>query len=386
MNPIYLDHAATTPMRPEVRDAMAPYWTEHFGNPGSTHRFGRRAQAAVEEARATVAEALGAHRREIVFVRGGTESDNLALLGRAGAVAATGGVPRVAVCATDHKAVLEAGHAVARLGGGTCTDLPVDAAGRLDPGALDAALADGPACVSVMWVNNETGVVQPIPEIAARCADAGVVLHTDAVQALGKVRVRLDEVPVGLLSITGHKIRGPKSTGALFVRDGVRLESRIFGGGQEGGLRPGTLDTAGIVGFATAVRLAALEQASHRARMLELRDGLLGRLRARIPDLRVLGEGAEAAGHVLNVGISGVSGELLMVSLDMEGLAVSGGSACASGSTGPSHVVSAMWGDDVPDATIRFSFGADTTEDEIERASEITSRVVARLRALPVGV
>lgn len=385
MDPIYLDYAATTPVRAEVRDAMEPFMDERFGNPSSSHRWGRQAQAAIEEARGAVAEALGANRREIFFVRGGTESDNLAILGRAEATRAAGGTPLVAVSAIEHKAVLSAAHSLEQFGG-RCIVLPVDRNGLLDMSALDAALEEKPCCVSCMWVNNEVGVIQPMAEIAARCRAAGVALHTDAVQAVGKLPVRLDEVPISILSLSAHKLYGPKSTGALFVRQGTMLHSRLHGGGQESGLRPGTQDVPGIVGLATAITIGVREQADFQTRLTGLRDRLLGRLQELIPTVRVNCEGAPRSGHVLHVGIPDLASEMLMISLDMEGLAVSGGSACNSGSTSGSHVLSAIYGDDAYSANIRFSFGRKTTEDEVDRAAEITARVVARLQALvPAG-
>ncbi len=381
LDPIYLDYAATTPVRAEVREAMEPYMDERFGNASSPHRWGRQAQAAIEESRGAVAEALGANRREIFFVRGGTESDNLAILGRAEATRAAGGTPLIAVSAIEHKAVLEAGHSIEQYGG-RCIVLPVDRTGLLDMAALDAALAEKPCCVSCMWVNNEVGVIQPIAEIAARCLAAGVALHTDAVQAVGKLPVRVDMIPVSILSLSAHKLYGPKSTGALFVREGTTLNSRIHGGGQESGLRPGTQDVPGIVGMAAAITIAVREQADFQARLIGLRDRLSGRLMELIPTMRINGEGAPRSGHVLNVGIPDLPSEMLMISLDMEGLAVSGGSACNSGTNKGSHVLGAMYGDDACASNIRFSFGRKTTEDDVDRAAEITARVVARLQSL----
>jgi len=383
LDPIYLDYAATTPMRDEVFEAMAPYHRAAFGNPSSPHRWGREAQAALEKARGRIAEALGARRREIVFVRGGTESDNLALLGRADATRARAAVPCIVTSAIEHKAVLDAARSIEELGGRAIV-IPVEPTGVVALEALDAALDTDPCLVSIMWVNNEVGVVQPMDEVVARCRDRGVSVHTDAVQAVGKVPVRLDELAVDLLSISGHKIYGPKSAGALFVREGTEVHARIHGGGQEAGLRPGTQDVAGAVGLAEAVCLAVAEQEMARSRYRELRRRLLGRLRSELPDLRVHGEGAEMAGHVLSVGVPGMSGEMLMISLDMEGLAVSGGSACQSGSSGVSHVLAAMHGDDALPAAIRYSFGRPTTEEEVDEAAAATTRVVQRLRGTAV--
>lgn len=379
MNPIYLDFAATTPVREEVRAAMEPYLADDFGNPSSTHRWGRRAQAALEEARAALAEALGARRREVLFVRGGTESDNLAIFGRVEADRMKGRLPHVVTTAIEHKAVLETAHAV-RAAGGRCTVLPVDEGGTVDLDALDAALTIGASVVSAMWVNNEIGTIQAMEAITRCAASHGIPVHTDAVQALGKVRVRMDEIPVDLVSITGHKLYGPKSAGALVVRDGTVLAPHLFGGSQEGGLRPGTQDVAGAVGLATAVRLAAEEQAGFAQTRGALRDRLEARLRDGIPGLVVHGASGRRAPHILSVGIPDVDPQLLQVALDMEGIAVSGGSACQSGDTSLSHVLQATLGPGTPSAVIRFSLGRSTSDEELDRAGEVTLAVVARLR------
>jgi cysteine desulfurase len=378
MDPIYLDYAATTPLRPEVRAAMEPYLDAEFGNPSSTHRWGRAARAALEESRARIAEVLGAQRQDVVFVRGGTESDNLAILGRADSAHQSGHAPCVVTVATEHKAVLDAAHAVARLGG-RVEVLPVDRNGLVDLDALDRALETKPCLLSLMWVNNETGVQQPIHEAARRAAAHGVRVHTDAVQAIGKVPVHFEDAGVDCLSITGHKIYGPKSTGALLVRRDTPIDARLHGGGQERGLRPGTQDVAGAVGLAEAVALAVEEQVRISAHYRRLRDRLEHGLRAAIPDLRVHGEGVDRSPHVSNVGVRGVDSGMLTISLDLEGLAISGGSACQSGSAVGSHVLIAMWGDDAW-SPVRFSYGHATTVDDIDRAIETTVRVVTRLQ------
>jgi cysteine desulfurase len=363
---------------------MEPYLERCFGNPSSTHRWGREAQAGLENARARLAEALGARRREIVFVRGGTESDNLAILGRVDAVRAGGRRPLVVTSPLEHKAVLEAARSVEAVGGEALT-LPVDRTGALDMDALERALERDPCVVSVMWVNNEVGLVQDVPEVAERARARGVPVHTDAVQAVGKIPVRLDEVPVDCLSLSGHKIYGPKSAGALFVREGTELFARLHGGGQENGLRPGTQDVAGAVGLAEAVALAVADQEAYARTMAALRDRLEAQLRETIPGLRVHGEGGVRAAHILNVGVPDVSAEMLMISLDMAGLAVSGGSACSSGSRAASHVLAALYADDVLPAAVRYSFGRATREEEVDRAAEITVEVVGRLRPSPAA-
>ena len=380
MQPIYLDNAATTPLRDEVRDAMLPILQEDFGNPSSAHTWGRRASARLEEARERLAEAVGASRGEIYFVRGGTESDNLAILGRAAAVRADGGSDHVVTTAIEHRAVLEASAKVAERGG-RCTVLSVQPDGTVDLDALERALQDRPAVVSVMTVNNEVGLHLPVGELAERARAAGVSLHTDAVQAIGKVPVRVDKVPVDLLSLTAHKIYGAKGTGVLFVREGVEISPLIFGGGQERALRPGTEDVAGAVGMSVAVDLAVRERELEAPRLGALRDDLQVRLTAGLEDLRVHGGTARRAPHILNVGIPDVDPQLLLAGLDMEGIAASAGSACESGGKGGSHVLEALYGAMDNMAALRFSVGRSTTREDIVRVAETTFSVVASIRS-----
>jgi len=380
MDPIYLDHAATTPLRDEVREAMAPYLSGAFGNPSSVHAWGREASSALEEAREGVAAVLGADPGEVYFVRGGTESDNLAILGRADHVRRRGREPVVATSAVEHRAVLDAAAEVAGDGGARST-IPVRPDGTVDPETLEEVLDREPAVVSVMWVNNEVGIRLPIPELARRCRKAGVPLHTDAVQAVGRVPVRVDETPVDLLTLTGHKIYGPKGTGVLFVREGTELRPRLFGGGQERGLRPGTQDVAGAVGVAEALRLAVEEREPEAARLGDLRDDLEAGLRDAIPDLRIHGESAPRAPHISNVGVPDADLDGLMVGLDLAGIACSSGSACSSGAHRTSHVLRALYGAEAEGVSpLRFSLGRDTTTAHVERAVAATVRVVERVR------
>lgn len=383
MHPVYLDHAATTPVREEVREAMAPFGGARFGNPSSLHRWGREAAAALAEARSRCADALGARFGEIRFVRGGTESDNLAVLGRVRHVRVAGMEPTVVVSAVEHKAVLDAAGAAAAEGPASRVVLPVSARGELDLDALDAALAGGPAVVvSVMWVNNETGLVFPVAELAARVRARGGVLHTDAVQAVGHLPVDVAAAPVDLLTATGHKIQGPKGTGLLYVREGVALAPLLHGGGQERGIRPGTEDVAGAVGLAEALCLARDEQARESERLRGLRDRLEGALASAVPGLRINAGEAPRAPHISSVAVPGVDATALLMSLDLEGIAASGGSACGTGSRAASHVVTALYGADDHLATVRLSLGAGTTEDDVERAAAVTASVVGRLRRL----
>jgi cysteine desulfurase len=379
----YLDHAATTPVRPEVLEAMLPYLTaQAFGNPSSAHRFGRTARAGLEEARREVAHAVGAEPSQVIFTSGGTEVDNLGILGSALAARDRGAAMCAVVSAIEHKAILAAAHAVCHLGGREVV-LPVDADGRVDLDALDRALADRPAVVSIMWVNNEVGVVQPVREIADRCRAAGVAFHTDAVQAFGKLPVDLGAVACTLATISGHKIGAPKGIGALVVRDRKAVEAIIHGGGQQYGLRPGTENVAGAVALGRAAALAAAEQAAESERLRALRDDLAARLRAGVPDLVVNGEGAERAPHVLSVAIPGADSEALLMHLDLAGVAASGGSACSTGAVEPSHVLVAMgMSRDLALGTIRLSLGHSSTADEIARVADVMPDVVAKVRKL----
>src|SRR5688500_8181113 len=384
-SPVYLDHAATTPVRPEVLNAMLPYLGEQtFGNPSSGHRFGRAARAGLEQARREVAAAVGAEPNQVIFTSGGTEADNLGIVG--GALAARDRGARMCACvsAIEHKAILAAAHHVVRLGG-TETILPVESDGVIDLDALDRALAERPAVVSVMWVNNEIGVVQPVQQIARRCNDAGVAFHTDAVQAFGKVRMSMRELPCTLLTISGHKIGAPKGIGALVVRDRKAVEAIIHGGGQQFGIRPGTENVAGAVALGRAAELAAREQEAEAARLAALRDSLIERLKALVPDLVVHGLPAPRAPHVLNIGIPGTDSEALLMHLDLAGVAASGGSACSTGAMEPSHVLrSTCVRPSLASGSIRLSLGHETRAEDLDRVVEVFPKVVEKLRKLSV--
>jgi cysteine desulfurase len=383
MDYIYLDHAASTALRPEVRAAMEPFLGERFGNPSSVHRWGRQARNALEEARERLATSLGANRREIVFTGGGTEADNIAVLGcwrRAESGRPGAGRPgTVVLSAVEHKAVSEAGKQAGREGAEVIV-LGVDEQGRVAVDAVAEALSARPAVVSVMWGNNEVGTIEPVAEIAALCRAAGVPFHTDAVQAFGKVRVRVDECGCDLLSVSAHKIGGPMGTGALFVRGGLELQPLGFGGGQERALRPGTEAVASAVGIALAAELAVAAVEGESARLSGLRDELEQRVRAAVPGVTVNGEPAPRLPHISSLNISDADGEALLISLDLAGVGASGGSACHSGSSAGSPVLAAM-GRDIPgEATIRFSLGRTTAPAEIAVAAERLAAVVARLR------
>ncbi len=368
--PIYLDHAATTPVREEVFEAMRPFLTTKFGNPSSTHRFGREARASLDEARERLAATLGAHPDEVSFNSCGTEGDNTAVLclwrtiHRAGRNA-------IVTSPIEHKAVLEAAHCVAREGGEERL-LEVDDNGVVRSESFDDLVRDDVAVVSVMWVNNETGVIQDVPSLATRAKERGAVFHTDGVQAFGKIDIDASKQRFDLLSISGHKIGAPKGIGALFIRRGTPFEPLIRGGGQDRGRRAGTENVAYAVGLATAAELAIAEREEHWAKWERMRDELQSRLLAAIPDAVVHSRGARRAPHVLNISVPGADSESMLIALDMRGIACSGGSACQSGSVSASHVLTAMR---VPAAlagsAIRMSFGSLNEDGGIDRVAEV---------------
>ena len=367
--PIYFDYNATTPVDERVLERMLPYFTEHYGNPSSSgHPFGWTAAEAVQQAREQVATALGADPAEVLFTAGATESINTALKGVTEAYAERG--RHVVTVQTEHKAVLDACHTLERQGF-RVTFLPVDADGRVDLDALEAALTDETILVSVMWANNETGVIQPIEAIAERVRSRGILLMTDATQAVGKVPVSVD--PVDLLVLSGHKVYAPKGVGALYVRrrdPRVKLLPLLDGGGQERGLRGGTLNTPGIVGLGAALALAMEERETDAARWRAWRDELEGTLRAELPDVvRVNGAGCDRLPQTSSLTFRGASAMTLMMNL--RDLAVSTGSACASGSGSASHVLTAMGVSEADaQATIRFSMGRLTTAEQVAFATE----------------
>lgn len=380
---VYLDHAATTPVRSEVLEAMLPYLrADAFGNPSSSHKFGRVARNGLEQARRQVAEAVGAEPSQVFFTSGGTEADNLAIIGSALAARDQGRPMLAVVTAIEHKAILAAAHAVCHLGGQEII-LPVGADGVVDRDALDAALAQRPAVVSTMWVNNEIGVMQPVTELAARCRSAGAIFHTDAVQAFGKVAINFAAGSCALMTISGHKVGAPKGIGALIVADRKMVESILHGGGQQFGVRPGTENVPGAVAFGMAAQLAASEQSAETARLGALRDSLVARLRAEIPDLVINAESGPRAPHILNIAIPGAENEAMLMHLDMQGVAASGGSACSTGAVEPSHVLTALG---VPRelalCSLRLSFGHESTMADVDRVVAVLPKVVGKVRKL----
>ncbi len=376
---VYLDFNATTPIDPRVVEAMLPYLSGPAGNPSSVHRFGRAARAAVDEARAEVAALVGALPEQVIFTSGGTEANNLAIRGVAADTAAVG----IAVSSVEHASVLAPAARLARRGG-SVVQIPADREGRILPEAVRGTLGAGTRLVSVMWANNETGVIQPVAAIAELVRESGAWMHTDAVQAAGKIPVDFAAGGAHLMTLSAHKIYGPKGVGALVADRAVDLIPILEGGGQERGLRGGTENVAGIVGFGAAADLARRELEEHRARLQDLRDAL-ERVLAAQPDVVVFGAGAERLPNTVQFALAGIAGETLLLELDRYGVAVSSGSACHSERAEPSHVLGAMG---VPRelayGAIRVSFGHESTAADLDALLRALDRARARLsRAVP---
>jgi len=382
---VYLDHNATTPLAPEVLAAMTPYLTERFGNPSSIHAWGQEARQALERARATVAQALGAADKDtIVFTAGGTEADNLALLGVAAAQQARG--RHIVVSAVEHHAVLHTADHLARLGF-EVTRLPIDTHGLLDPDEVRRAIRSETILVSAMHANNETGVLFPVARIGRMCRERGVAFHTDAVQSFGKLPVDVDDLNVDLLSLSGHKIHGPKGVGALFVRRGTSMRPLIHGGAQERARRAGTENVAAAVGLARSAELMQQDQEATAKRLADLRDRLELGLMAALPGVLRNGHPTERLAHTSNLAFAGAETESLIVALDLCGVAVSSGAACSSGSLEPSHVLAAMGlSRERVGGSIRFSLGRGTTAEQVDRVLELLPPIVERMRRVGAGL
>lgn len=379
MASIYLDNNATTRVDPRVVEAMLPLLTEHFGNPSSMHEFAAAPLAAIRRARGQVRELVGAaHDDEIVFNSGGTEGANAAIRS---ALEVSPGKAEIVVSAVEHPAVLSLCTALSGRGVKVHV-IPVDQNGRIDMVAYQAALSNRVAVVSMMWANNETGVVFPVAELAAKAQAAGALFHTDAVQAVGKIPLNVKATTIDMLSISGHKLHAPKGIGAVYVRRGVRFAPQLIGGRQERGRRGGTENTPGIAALGKAAELAALHLADEAAGVGALRDRLQAGL-AVLPGTLVVGGASERVPNTLNVAFEGVEGEDVVLLLDKAGIAASLGSACAAGSFEPSHVLRAMH---VPDKAlrggVRFSLSRDNTAADIDRALEVVPAVIAKLRAM----
>ena len=377
MPSIYLDHNATTPVDSKVIDAMAPFFSEKFGNPSSLHQVGRTARVALDNARKSILKALNDPKGELIFTSGGTESDNLALLGAAHQRVSEG--KHVVISTVEHQAVVQAAEKLEQ-SGWRVTRVGVDSTGRIDLDAMKQAIAPGTTLVSVMQANNEVGTIQPIAEVAQLAHAAGAWMHTDAVQAFGKIPVDVRELDVDLLSISAHKFYGPKGVGALYFRRGIQVVPQQVGGPHEQGLRAGTPAVAPVVGMQTAVE-QVLGQADQLQAMAARRDRLVEGLKTKVDGLHLNGHPRERVPNTANVSFLGCEGEALIMALDLEGICVSTGAACSSGSTDPSHVLVAMGlSDEVIAGSVRFSLGFGTTDQEIDHCLEAIPQVVERIR------
>lgn len=379
---VYLDYAATTPLDPRVLIAMQPFFAERFGNAGSVHGFGQGARAAVDEARAAVADLIGAQPGEIVFTSGATEANNAAIIGTV--YASRRPDAHLITAATEHHAVLEPCRWLAGRGA-ALTVLPVDGHGRVDPDAVRRAIRPETVLISIMHGNNEIGTLAPAAEIGAIAREHGVRFHTDATQSVGIIPVDVGNLRADLLSLSAHKRYGPKGVGALYLRSGVGIEPILHGGGQERGRRGGTENVSSIVGFGAAARLAQESMTEESARIAGLRDRLAAGL-AEIEGARVNGHPQERLPGILSVSFAGADSESLLLALDLEGVAAASGSACASGSIEPSHVIAALG---LPDrlaaGTLRFSLGRPTTVQEIDRVLAVLPPLLARVRRAGSG-
>ncbi|TGE34173.1 cysteine desulfurase NifS [Desulfosporosinus sp. Sb-LF] len=381
MRRVYLDHSATTPVDPEVAALMMTYYTEKYGNPSSVHSFGREAKQALEEARNQVAELIGANPKEVTFTSGGTEADNLAILGTAEALRKKG--KHIITSCIEHHAVLETCEYLEK-NGFDLTVIPVDEEGVLSVEDVKKAIRPDTILISVMHANNEVGAIQPVSEIGALAKEHGITFHVDAVQSLGKIPVNVNDMNVDLLTVSSHKIYGPKGVGALYIRQGVRVVPLVHGGGQEKKRRSGTENTPGIIGFGKACELAGKRMADDAKHHKNLRDKLMNGIQERIDFVKVNGPiGEKRLPNNVNVSIRFVEGEALLLSLDMLGIAASSGSACTSGSLDPSHVLLAMGLiHEIAHGSLRFSLGRQNTEEEVDYVLEQLPKIVDRLRMM----
>ena len=380
MDRIYLDYAATTPTHPLVVEAMQPYFTESFGNPSSIYSYGQEAKAAIEEARSKVAALIGSKSEEVIFTSGGSEADNFAVSGMA--LAKEGKGNHVITSAIEHHAVLEVCKFLEKRGF-EVTYLPVDSYGVVDPQDVKKAITDKTILISIMHANNEVGTIEPIEEIGRIAKESGICFHTDAVQTTGHIPINVDELGVDLLSISAHKLYGPKGMGALYIRKGTKLLPLIRGGDQERRLRAGTQNVPGIVGFGKAAELALGEMPDEAKRLMQLRDRLIKGILERIDHTRLNGHPRRRLPNNVNIGVEFVEGESLLLALDFEGICASTGSACTSSSLEPSHVLLSMG---IPHeqahGSLRFSLGKWTREEDIDRVIEVLPGIVARYRRM----
>jgi len=375
---IYLDHAATTPVKPAVLDAMRPYFTDHFGNPSSIYSIARESKKAIETARAQVAKALGAAPDEIYFTSGGSESDNWAIKGIAFANRKKGN--HIITSAIEHHAVLHTCQFLEKEGF-SVTYLPVDSSGLVDPQELEKAITDKTILISIMYANNEIGTIEPVAELGAIAKKHKIYFHTDAVQAIGNVPIDVKTQNIDLLSLSAHKFYGPKGCGALYIRKGVKIDNLIHGGGQENRRRAGTENIAGIVGLGTAIELATADIGGHNARIAVLRDRLLKGILDTIPNSRLNGHPEKRLPGNLNISFEFIEGESMLLWLDDEGICGSTGSACTSGSLEPSHVMLAIGlPHEIAHGSLRLTLGDANTEQDVDRVLDVLPKVVAKLR------
>ncbi len=379
MREIYLDYAATTPVHPEVRDAMLPYFREEFGNPSSSHVFGVRARRAVDEARGKLAFLINCEPEEIFFTSGGTESDNIALIGAMRAAGKENG--HLVISAIEHHAVLETCEYLADNGFDN-TVVPVDRRGLVDPEDVRKAMTPETVLVSVMHANNEIGTIQPLAVIGRITKEAGVLFHTDAVQTVGRVPVDVEELSVDLLSVSSHKLYGPKGVGALYIRRGTRIKPLLHGGSQERKMRAGTENVPGIVGLGAAAALAQRDMNEEIARQRTLRDRLIYGIRESIPDAALNGDEERRLPNNVNFSFAGVESEAVLAMLDAEGICASGGSACTAGSLTISHVLHSIGCPaELARGAVRFTLGRWTTEEDIEQVLKLLPDIINKLRA-----
>lgn len=380
MDRIYLDNAATTPTRPEVIEAMLPYYHEISGNPSSIHSFGREARKGVDEARDRVAQALGADPSEIIFTGGGSESDNYAIKGTAWGLRGKGN--HIITSNIEHHAVMDS-CAWLEKQGFHVTYLPVDSYGLIDPAQVAKAITPETILVTIHHANNEIGTIEPVEEIGRVCRDKGVLFHSDAVQSVGTLPIDLKEMPIDMLSFSAHKFYGPKGIGGLYVRKGLRLTQLVHGGGQERGRRAGTENVPGIVGMAKALELATKGLAERNARVAALRDRLIQGVFNRIDHVRLNGHPTRRLPGNTNFCFEFIEGESLLLNLDLKGIAGSSGSACTSGSLEPSHVLLAIGlPHEIAHGSLRLTLGSGTTAEEIDYVMEVLPEIVAKLRAM----
>jgi cysteine desulfurase len=380
MRRVYADYNATTPLDPQVLEAMLPYLREHFGNASSVHTFGREARAAIDDVRVRLAKLLGAQEGEIVFTGGGTEADNMALFGVVRARRKQG--QHIITSSIEHHAILHGCQYLEKTGECEVTYLPVSRECLVDPADLRQAIRPDSVLVSIMSANNETGTIQPVRELAAICRERGVTFHTDAVQSFGKQPVCVDDWSADLLSIAAHKFYGPKGVGALYVRRGTKLDPLLFGGSHENERRAGTENVAAIVGMGRAAELATARIEEEQSRLFELTEKLGESITQRIRSAHRNGHARQRIGNTINFSFEGCEEEGLLLGLDLEGVAVSSGSACAVGSLEPSHVLKAMGlPHELARSAVRFSFGKSSTAEDVDYILKALKRVVERLRA-----